>query len=260
MGTGQIVMAILFTALALAHSMAGESGFIRPLLAADWSIDEVPRWAANRLLRGAWHLTSLAWVALAVIALDGSPLLTAAVVALASSAAMLVTLPGHPAWPAFLLAGLAGLHAEGALTGAVLAVGATIAVVIALALAAVHVYWLVGGRRGLDGVIPTTVDGEPTFELDLDRVSGRLATAAVVVALSVFAGLVGLAATTTDPSPLLTGLVLGGVAVLALRAIGDGRHVGFTKRHRDSRFGRLDDQWFTPLATVLAVAASAAVL
>ena len=253
MDIAQLLTAGLLVALALAHSVAGETGFIRPLLAAEWTIAEVPRWAANRLLRVAWHLTSVAWLALAVIAADGSALAAISVAALASGVMMLVWLPGHPAWPAFLLAGLSGLYADGLATPTLLAVGAGIAVATCVALAGLHLYWAVGGRWMLDGAVPTTPDGEPTFT------PGAVATVAVAVLLATFGGLVMIAAA-TDESWLVTTAVLGGVGVLSLRAIGDGRYAGFTKRERNTRFGRLDDTWFTPLAALLAIASSAAVL
>ncbi|MEM9561610.1 MAG: DUF3995 domain-containing protein, partial [Actinomycetota bacterium] len=228
-------------------------GFVRPILAAEWTIAEVPRWAANRLLRVAWHLTSVAWLAFAVIAVDGSALAAISVASLASGVIMLIGLAGHPAWPAFLLAGLSGLHADGVLTTPVLAVGATAAVTTCTALAALHVSWALGGRWMLDGAVPTTADGDPTFT------PGPLATLAVAALLGTFGGLVAVAAATDEPW-WVTVAVLAGVAVLAIRAIGDGRYAGFTKRERDTRFGRLDDAWFTPLVVLLAIASSASVL
>ncbi len=253
MDIAQLLTAGLLVALALAHSVAGETGFIRPMLAAEWTIADVPRWAADRLLRVAWHLTSVAWVALAVIALDGSALAAVSVASLASGAMMLVGLAGHPAWPAFLVAGLSGLYADGLLTSPVLAIGAGTAVATCAALAGLHLYWALGGHWMLDGAVPTTAEGVPAFR------PGRLACLAVTAALTAFGGLIAVAAA-TDEHGLVTAGVLAGVVVLALRAIGDGRHAGFTKRERTTRFGRLDDTWFTPLAVLLAIAASSAVL
>ncbi len=253
MDIAQLLTAGLLVTLAVAHSVAGETGFIRPILAADWTIAEVPRWAANRLLRTAWHLTSVAWLALAVIAVDGSALAAISVASLASGVMMLIGLAGHPAWPAFLVAGLSGLYADGLLTSSVLAAVAGVAVVTAAALSGLHVYWALGGRRMLDGAVPTTADGTPTFT------PGPLATLAVAALLAGLGALVATAAITDEPWPVTAG-VLVGIAVLSLRAIGDGRHAGFTKRERDTRFGRLDDTWFTPLAVLLALASAAAVL
>lgn len=253
MATGQIMTAALLTTLAVAHSVLGETGFVRPLVAADWSIDEVPRWAADRLLRVAWHLTSVAWLALAVIALDGSPLTAVSVAAVVSGLLMLVGLPGHGAWPLFLVAGLFGFGAAGLVSDAVLAVAAGLAVVVLVGLAGLHLYWVAGGRVGLSAAVPTTPDGSPTFR------PGPLATTAVAGLLLVFAAIVGLAARTEQPW-WITASVWVGVAVLAGRAIGDGRYAGFTKKERTTTFGQRDDRWYTPLAVLLAISASAAVL
>ena len=40
-------------------------------------------------------------------------------------------------------------------------------------------------------------------------------------------------------------------AGLTLRLIGDGRFVGFSKRVRDTAFGRADDALFTPAVVLL---------
>ena len=62
--TASLVGSLALLVLALAHSVLGEQGILRPLFAAEWTV-ELPRWAVERILRFAWHLTSLAWVALA---------------------------------------------------------------------------------------------------------------------------------------------------------------------------------------------------
>lgn len=251
MSTAQIVTATLLAGLAVAHSTAGETGIIRPLLAAQWTIDDVPRWAADRLLRIAWHLTSMAWLALAVVAVGGSPLAAISVMALASGLVMLAAIPGHPAWPAFLLAGLGGLHAEGWLTPTPADIGVGVAVAMALALAGLHVYWLVGGTWLLDSVVPTRPGSERAA-----FTPGRLATAAVVVLLLAHAGLVTTAARSDEPW-VVTAAVVVAIVILSIRAIGDGRQIGFSKRDRSSRFSELDDRWFTPIVTVLAITSGA---
>ena len=253
MALGQIMTAALLATLAVAHSVLGETGFVRPLVAADWSIDEVPRWAADRLLRVAWHLTSVAWLALAVVAVDGSPLAAVAVAAVASGLLMLIALPGHGAWPAFLVAGLFGFGADGLLTDTVLALLAWSAVAVLIGLAGLHLYWAAGGRAGLSAAVPATPDGSPTFH------PGPVATAAVAGLLLGFAGIIGVAVLTDQPW-WIDAAVWAGVAVLAGRAIGDRRYAGFTKKERNTLFGQRDDRWYTPLAVLLAIAASAAVL
>ena len=45
-----------------------------------------------------------------------------------------------------------------------------------------------------------------------------------------------------------------------VRAVGDGRQAGFFKRDRSTPFAQADDQWFTPLVTLLAFGAGGALL
>lgn len=253
MTVGSIVAAVLLGGLAVAHSFAGETGLIRPLVHADWEIDEVPRWAANRLLRTAWHLSSVAWLAMGTIAIGASPVVAISVAAIVSGLMMLIGLAGHPAWPMFLLAGLAGLYSEDKLATEALTAAGVVAIIALLALAATHVYWAVGGKRGIDAAVPTTRAGEKTFS------PPPLMTMAVAGLLAGFAGLISLVLVADEPAPVRW-LVLAGVAVLAARAIGDGRYAGFTKKDRDTTFGRMDDRYFTPLCVFLAIGATAPVL
>lgn len=48
--------------------------------------------------------------------------------------------------------------------------------------------------------------------------------------------------------------------VFTLRAAGDGRHVGFSKRDHDSTFAQLDDRVYTPLSVLFAFGGAAALL
>ncbi|MGI9595312.1 MAG: DUF3995 domain-containing protein, partial [Acidimicrobiales bacterium] len=251
--TSSIITATLFAILAIAHSLAGETGFIRPLVNAQWSIDEVPRWAANRLLRVAWHLTSVAWLAMAVITIDGTPLAAVSVAALTSALMMYVGLRGHPAWVLFLLAGLFGLHGEGWLPTPLIGAAVAGAVALAFSLAVVHLYWALGGRILLDAAVPTSREGHATIS------PGPVATLAVSALLLIFSGLVTATAITDEPAAVRW-LMLAGVAVLAARAVGDGQSVGFTKSNRATPFADNDDRFFTPLAVLLGIGSTAALL
>lgn len=253
MAIASILAALLFGGLALAHSLAGETGFIRPLVNAEWEIAEVPRWAANRLLRTAWHLTSVAWLAMATIALGASPIVAISLTAIASGLMMLIGLAGHPAWPMFLLAGLAGLHSEELLSTTILTAAGVVTIIVLLAIAALHGYWVAGGTAGLHAAVPTTIEGDKTFN------PPPLLTAAVAGLLIGFAGLIAMVLSTDEPAPIRW-LVLAGVAVLSARAVGDGKYAGFTKNERSTTFGTMDDQYFTPLCVMLAIGATAPVL
>jgi len=250
----EFVVALPLFVLALAHSVLGEQGILRPLFAASWKTEVTPRWAMESILRFAWHLTSLSWLALGAIALDASVMISIGLMGLGSAAIIFVMLRGHLAWPLFLLCGLAAFRAENLLPEQLLLGAAGASVVALSAIATLHIYWAFGGRWMLDNTLPRLSDSEaPQF------VPGRLMTLAVAVALFVFAGLIALAAFERGPGPVVW-LVWIGVAVFALRAVGDGKVAGFTKQIRDTRFATFDDRFFTPLVVFLAFGAAAAAI
>lgn len=247
----EATVASCLVTLAIAHSVLGESGLLRPLFAAQWSTP-MPRDAVEKVLRFAWHLTSLAWLALAAIVVGGDQLLVAGLLSLASAAAIFVMLRGHLAWPIFLLAGIAGLRADGILDDTWLRAGAALTAAALTAAALVHVYWAAGGSWFVDRALPPSGEN--------DRLTpGPLLTLAVALALAVFAGVVALRAFGSPPR-IVDAVLLGGVAVLAIRAIGDRRVAGFTKTVRNTEFADADDRYFTPLVVFLALGAAGSLL
>ncbi len=125
-------------------------------------------------------------------------------------------------------------------------------IAIFLTLSLWHVYWLLGGRVGLDAAVPE-VDGKPVFQ------PSAAATLVVAVALALCALL--LAATAgVVPLPLshtlLVWLTRSLAFILLLRAIGDFRLVGFFKRIRGTQFACLDTAVYSPLCLLLAIGSS----
>jgi len=121
-------------------------------------------------------------------------------------------------------------------------------------LSLLHVHWAFGGRVAWTAVIPE-VGGRPAF------MPGTGVTLLVAAALATCAGLVAAAADllATPVPPVVLRVAMYALAlVLLLRAIGDFRLVGFTKRVRATRFARLDTLLYSPLC--LALAAGVAVL
>lgn len=123
-----------------------------------------------------------------------------------------------------------------------------------VAIAGVHVYWACGGRSGLAIALPSKPgDNQPLFK------PGRFATLLVALALGLAAWIViatpGALAPLTPwshrynraPTFLLS-------LVFALRAIGDFRYLGLTKRIRNTPFARADTRFYTPLCALLATA------
>jgi len=127
---------------------------------------------------------------------------------------------------------------------------AVLTAVVFAALSALHVYWAVGGRRGMGAVIPT-VEGRRTLN------PSALATIVVAVALALAAaitlGATGILAAVAPAWVIRSGLVVLAVVFVA-RAVGDFRLIGVTKRVRDTRFARLDTFVFVPLCIGLGAA------
>jgi hypothetical protein len=251
MTTPQLVIAGCLAVLGIVHSALGETEILRPLFAAEWQT-AIPRSAIEKILRFAWHLTSIAWYALAAIILEVDAIFVIATMSFVSAATIFVVLRTHLAWPLFLLAGLAALYESAVLEVAALrAITIATAAVLTMA-AAVHVYWAAGGRWLSDQAAPAHI-GDKTFQ------PGPLATLAVAATLTGFAALILMTAFERGPAATRW-FVVAGIAVLVLRAIGDTRVVGFTKKTRHTVFGQADDRYFTPLVVFLAFGATAALL
>jgi len=130
------------------------------------------------------------------------------------------------------------------------ALGEIVVAILAL-LAAVHLFWALGGRLGKGLAVPEKANKagpamrpKPAATL---LVATALAVAADLVAMR--AGLLSSLLPAWLPQTFCALLAL----VLLARAIGDRRYVGFFKRIKDTRFARLDTMAYSPLCLVLAV-------
>lgn len=247
------IAAALLAVVGVLHSVLGEREILQPLFAQDtWKVAGISRWAFERILRFAWHLTTIAWWALAA-ALVGAPISVAfAATCLLSAAIILIMLPGHLAWPMFLAAGLLALWSADAVPEWLLWAAASVAAAVALVAAGFHVAWAFGVRAGVANAIPQRPEtNEPTFRPD------RSGTLAVAAALAAFAALV-IATASGRAGQWAAWLTLAGAIVLTLRVVGDGRWVGVTKRVRDTGFAEADDRMWTPAAALLALGGVAA--
>ncbi|MCH9682454.1 MAG: DUF3995 domain-containing protein [Deltaproteobacteria bacterium] len=162
-------------------------------------------------------------------------------------------LRGHLAWPLFVVAAAAAAIAGGWLGGPGL-VGVSFTAAAALcAVGVLHLLWAVGLRAGMDAALPTDDNGtlllRPPSWLTAMVAFALLTTATAFAALASGVELFGLHA-----------VVIAATVVFGVRAAGDGRYVGFTKTHRTSRFGRLDDLLYTPLSVLFALGGTAALL
>lgn len=254
------IAAGLLLVVAIAHSVLGEKFLISPLIASSaWKLPVLSRAYANRLLRFTWHLTTVAWVGLAV-ALAGTPIdYVFAAVTLGSAAWILGMLPGHVAWPALLTAGLLVLWSVDAMPAWLLWIGVAVGVTVALLAAGFHVAWALGSRRGAANVIPQRPAPAADGTWEPAALPAPALTFAVAVALATYAGLV-VANATGAGAPWLGWLLVAALVVLAVRVMGEGKWMGVTKRVRTTGFAHADDRYWTPAAAMLALGAAAALV
>ena len=122
---------------------------------------------------------------------------------------------------------------------------------IFLALAFLHLYWVIARKRGSTAVLPTASDSsEPAFK------PGRVVTLMVAVSLFCCAWVIisNLKAVGWPfGRQYLRYTTLGISVVFFLRAIGDFRYMGAFKKIKDTPFARNDSRVFIPLCIVIGI-------
>ncbi|MDN4493187.1 DUF3995 domain-containing protein [Ureibacillus aquaedulcis] len=108
-----------------------------------------------------------------------------------------------------------------------------------------HVYWAFGGGWGVNSVLPTKDDRK------LPVLQPRMAGTLFIGLLCFFACLLLLVqidlVDAINSSPLSKRLCIAGGIVFLLRAIGEGKYVGFFKKIKHTRFARQDTAFYSPL-------------
>jgi Protein of unknown function (DUF3995) len=120
--------------------------------------------------------------------------------------------------------------------------------VILIVLSGIHFYWAGGGMAGIESTLPTDLDGKRVLN------PTKIDSALVAVFLLIFALLFFRKAGVLDfYLPHLIGRLGTGVItfIFLLRAMGDFRYVGFSKKIRSTRFAELDTKYFSPLCLLL---------
>lgn len=234
--------------LAVGHSVLGEKALIGPLMTAPLPTFSMPETFARRTLRFAWHLTSLAWLALAwaLWSTDDAAPAVAALLLVSGLITFVATRGAHFAWALFIAGGCGAAHVV-VPVGAGSNVAAVSAAVVLAVVAVIHVGWGIGLTQGLRAAVPE-VDGRPLFQPS--RAAALVVAGALAVAAALILSLAGVA------PAIPAGRVVGGAAVVvfAARTIGDGRTVGVFKRVRGTAFSHWDTQLFTPLCFSLGAA------
>ncbi|MEL7534676.1 MAG: DUF3995 domain-containing protein [Bacteroidota bacterium] len=120
---------------------------------------------------------------------------------------------------------------------------------IFVAISALHFYWLLGGRWAMNAVVPTKADsGQLTFR------PPPIATLIVALGLLLMAWLslaIGGLLAFPLSSAWLRGGMIGIAAIFALRAIGDFKYAGLSKKIKNTLFGRNDTRYYTPLCILI---------
>ncbi len=115
-----------------------------------------------------------------------------------------------------------------------------------------HVFWAFGWNWGIHAALPTSEDSK----LPVLR-PGMLGTLFVPL-LCFFASVLLLVQidllTVIKPSPLTKGLCIAGGIVFLLRAIGEGKYVGFFKKVKHTRFAKQDTAFYSPLCVWMSFA------
>ncbi len=123
---------------------------------------------------------------------------------------------------------------------------------ILIALSLIHFNWAFGGKWGFDKALPTNENGKRVLN------PKKIDSAIVGLGLLVF-GIYYLIRTRLIfidiPLWILNYLGWFIVVIFTARAIGDFRYVGFFKRIKNTEFGKLDSQYFSPLCLCMAILA-----
>ena len=125
---------------------------------------------------------------------------------------------------------------------------ATILILIFLAIAAIHFYWALGGRKWVNLALPTADGSTPIFKPRM------LETLAVAVGFLGFVYIVACEANLLNHSNLLTKYGSWFIPIVfVIRAIGEFRYVGFFKKIKNTDFGKMDSKYYSPLCLAIGV-------
>ncbi len=122
--------------------------------------------------------------------------------------------------------------------------------VIFLLLALIHLYWVIGGTFGFAESLPTKEDEASV----LNPKKGEIAAVAIGLILFGLFYLLKSGLTNFDlPNWIMINLGWIISAIFLIRAIGDFKYVGFFKKIRNTKFGRLDTKYFSPLCLGISI-------
>ena len=131
---------------------------------------------------------------------------------------------------------------------------ALLLVLIFAAIGSIHFYWAMGGKAGLQNATPTNPETEASDKL---FEPGPLATIIVGIGLLFFGSLFlhQIIPFLPVPEQWINYGILAVAIIFSIRAIGDFKYAGFTKRIRNTDFARMDTRYYSPLCLVIAIGA-----
>ncbi|TVX88061.1 DUF3995 domain-containing protein [Paenibacillus agilis] len=122
--------------------------------------------------------------------------------------------------------------------------------IILFLLSGIHLYWVVGGRRGFLAAIPS--DGSEIKFRPTKMATGVVAGALTLAGLFVLElGEVMEGLIFPDWLFLYGGWILSGVFIL--RAVGDFRWIGFFKKQKGTLFAKWDTLLYSPLCLFIGI-------
>lgn len=133
-------------------------------------------------------------------------------------------------------------------------IAAVLLATIFLFIALLHVYWVLGGKWGLNAAIPEPWKNRSNF--DSQSIGFKVSTLLVALGLSLFCYLFLIQAQLLDsPVPMvyLTYMCYAVIFIFGLRAIGDFNYFGFFKKIKEGTFAEKDSKYFSPLCLFIAI-------
>jgi high-affinity Fe2+/Pb2+ permease len=129
------------------------------------------------------------------------------------------------------------------------AIGFLLAIIF-LALAGIHFYWGIGGKWGLDAALPKTANNINTLNPGIiGCILVGFALGSVVVFILIKSNIISF----TLPSFIANYGLLALALVFFLRAIGDFKYAGFTKKVKTGKFAENDSKFYSPLCLLIGV-------
>lgn len=115
---------------------------------------------------------------------------------------------------------------------------------ILIALSGIHFYWALGGQSGIEKTLPTNLEGKKM--LNPKKMDSVMVAIFLLLFGLLFFTKIGLLSISLPH--LINRFGIGVVStIFLLRAMGDFRYVGFTKKIKTTEFASLDTKLYSPL-------------